>query len=131
VSALPRLGGAPLRLLSTALLAAALGAVGLFHVWTHTRVVAAGYDLARLETEHRRLAAERERLRLEVTTLRAPGRLETYARTRLGMAPPAQGAVVAGVSGGGGKGGVVVGAGSGRAGPAEPVSPGVIRVARR
>lgn len=117
------------RLLGAALLAAALAAVGLFHVWTHTRVVASGYELARLEVEHRRLSAERERLQLEVTTLRAPGRLEKYARTRLGMAPPAHGAVVAGVKGGGGSVGAVVGAGSGRAGPAEPAA--LVSVARR
>lgn len=130
MSALARLAGPAPRLLGTALLAASLAAVGIFHVWTHTRVVASGYELARLETEHRRLTAERERLRLEVTTLRAPGRLEKYARTRLGMAPPAHGAVVAGGTGGGGKGRVVVGAGSGRAGPAEPAALAV-RVARR
>lgn len=123
-------GSPAARLLGTALFAAALGAVGLFHVWTHTRVVASGYELARLESEHRRLGAERERLQLEVTTLRAPGRLEKYARTRLGMAPPAHGAVVAGVTGGGGKGGAGLGAGSGRAVPAEPASHAV-RVARR
>jgi cell division protein FtsL len=108
------------QVLPAAALAAALCGVGLFHVWTHTRVVAAGYELARLEAEHRRLAAERDRLKLEVATLRAPGRLERFARVRLGMAPPGPGAVVAGVAGGGGTGVAVVGAGSGRAGPAEP-----------
>ncbi len=129
MSARPSLGGALPRLAGLALLAAALGAVGVFHVWTHTRVVAQGYELARLESEHRRLAAERERLQLEVTMLRAPGRLEKYARTRLGMAPPAHGAVVAGGKGGGGLAGAVVGAGSGRTGPAEPAA--LVSVARR
>jgi len=125
-----RLGGPAPRLLATALFTAALGAVGVFHVWTHTRVVSSGYELARLESEHRRLTAERDRLELEVTTLRAPGRLEKYARSRLGMAPPAHDAVVAGGTGGGGKVGVVVGAGSGRAGPAEPAAL-TVRVAGR
>ena len=112
----------PRRLLALGLAAAALAGAGIFHVWTRTRVVVAGYELARLEAEHRRLVAERERLELEVTTLRAPGRLEQYARTRLGMAPPAPGAVVAVGTGGGGSGGAVVGAGSARTGPAEPAS---------
>jgi len=113
--------GAGLRqVLSQAALVAGLAGVGLFHVWTHTRVVSAGYELGRLEVEHRRLTAERDRLELEVATLRAPGRLERYARARLGMAPPGPGAVVAVGTGGGGKGVAVVGAGSGRAGPAEP-----------
>lgn len=120
------------RVLRDALLALLLVAVGVFHVWSRTQVLASGYGLARLETEHRRLMAERDRLRIEVTTLRAPGRLETFARTRLGMAPPAPGAVVAGAAGGvamvgGGKGGA-----GHRTAPAEPPSraPGV-RVAWR
>jgi cell division protein FtsL len=105
---------------SMAALVAGLAGVGLFHVWTHTRVVSTGYELGRLEVEHRRLTAERDRLQLEVATLRAPGRLEKYARARLGMAPPGPGAVVAVGTGGGGSGVAVVGAGSGRDGPAEP-----------
>jgi len=108
-------------LLAAALLALPLAGVGIFHVWTRTRVLRAGYELGRLEAEHRRLAAERDRLRLEVATLRSPGRLERFARERLGMAPPAPGAVVAGTGGGKGvAGGVVDGAGR-RPGPAEPV----------
>jgi len=113
-------GGHLGRLALPVLLAAALAAVGTFHVWTHARVVSSGYALARLEAEHRRLVAERQRLELEVATLRAPGRLERYARARLGMAPPAPGTVVAGGTGGGGKGVAAVGAGSVRPGPAEP-----------
>lgn len=119
---LPRLAGPFPGVLRAALLAAALAGVGIFHVWTHTRVVSAGYALARLEAENRRLSAERSRLELEVSTLRAPGRLERWARARLGMAPPAPGAVVAVGKGGGGSVGAMVGAGSGRAGPAEPAS---------
>lgn len=73
---------------------AALAAVGTFHAWAHSRVAQSGYELARLEVDHRRLIAERDHLRLEVATLRAPGRLEQFARTRLGMASPASGAVI-------------------------------------
>lgn len=106
-----------------ALLCAPIAAAGVFHVWTRTRVVAAGYELARLQREHDRLADERARLVIEVATLRAPGRLERFARQRLGMAPPAPGAVVASVSGGKVLAGGVVGGGAGqRPGPAEPVS---------
>ena len=80
-----------------------------------------GYELGRLETEHRQLLADRDRLNLEVATLRSPGRLERFARERLGMAPPAPGAVVAGTVGG--KVGLSGGVGDGadqRPGPAEP-----------
>lgn len=116
------------RAVVTALLVVApLVAVGLFHVWSRTRVLSAGYELGRLESEHRQLLSERDRLKLEVATLRSPGRLERFARERLGMAPPAPGAVVAGMVGG--KvvaGGVVDGAGR-RPGPAEPDVRGPVR----
>ncbi len=111
---LPRLGRA-------ALLAVALAAVGIFHVWARTRVVSAGYALGELQKEHVKLTSEHDRLRIEVETLRSPTALERFARTRLGMAPPAPGAVQAAgpqlaLAGGGGKGvsGVT------RPGPAEP-----------
>ncbi len=81
------------------LLVAALAAVGIFHVWSHTCVTTAGYRLGELQRQAEALRAERNRLEVEVATLRAPGRLEAFARARLGMAPPAPGAVVAGWSG--------------------------------
>jgi cell division protein FtsL len=111
---LPRLG----RAAAIALLVAALG---VFHVWSRTRVLSAGYALGELQKEHVKLTSEHDRLRIEVETLRSPASLERYARTRLGMAPPAPGAVQAAgprlaLAGGGGKGvdGVT------RSGPAEP-----------
>jgi cell division protein FtsL len=82
-----------------ALLVAVAAAVGIFHVWSHTRVVTAGYRLGELQRSRAALLAERDRLEVEVATLRAPGRLERFARERLGMAPPA-----AGGAGGGGRG---------------------------
>ena len=102
------------------LLAAPLAAVGVFHVWSRTRVQGVGYELGRVEAEHRLLLAERDRLNLEVATLRSPGRLERFARERLGMAPPAPGAVVAGMVGGTGVAGVGVDGADPRPGPAEP-----------
>lgn len=111
-------------LIFAALLAPAVG-VGVLRVWSRTQVLGAGYDLARLQSERRGLVAERDRLRIEVATLREPGRLERFARERLGMAPPAPGAVVAWVSGGKVLAGGVVGGGAGqRPGPAEPVASG-------
>jgi cell division protein FtsL len=111
---LPRLGRA-------ALLALALGAIGIFHVWARTRVLSAGYALGELQKEHGKLTSDHDRLRIEVETLRSPAALERFARTKLGMAPPAPGAVQAAgprlaLAGGGGKGvkGVTL------PGPAEP-----------
>ncbi len=87
-----------------ALLVGAVAAVGVVHVWSHTRVTTVGYRLGDLQRAQDALRTERDRLEVEVATLRAPGRLEEFARTRLRMAPPAPGAVVAG-----GKGAVVAG----------------------
>ena len=112
----PRLGRA-------ALVAIVAVALGVFHVWARTRVVAAGYELGELQKEHVRLTSEHDRLRIEVETLRSPAALERFARTRLGMAPPAPGAVRAAgprlALAGGGVGKDVDGV-IHRSGPAEP-----------
>jgi cell division protein FtsL len=113
-----------------ALLALLVVALGVFHVWSRTRVVSAGYALGELQKEHVRLTSEHDRLRIEVETLRSPATLERFARTRLGMAPPAPGAVQAAgprlaLAGGGGKGvdGVT------HPGPAEPSRSRAVSVA--
>ncbi len=74
---------------------ALLTSIGVFHVWSRTRVVAVGYALGELQRAHVALTSEHDRLRIEVETLRSPAALERVARTRLGMAPPAPGAVSA------------------------------------
>jgi cell division protein FtsL len=109
------------RLARTALAAALLASLGVFHVWTRTRVLAAGYQLGQAAEERKRLSSEQDRLRIEVESLRSPLALEPYARTRLGMAPPAPGTVWAAgprfAAGGAGVDGV-----GHRSGPAEPSS---------
>lgn len=125
----PRAAPAPsalARMAGIALPIALLAGVGLFHVFSHVRAVQAGYALGRLEAEHRRLLADRDRLRVEVASLRAPGRLERFARAQLQMAPPAPGTIVAGRAGVAAAGrevraGVVE---DRRPAPAEPVSSG-------
>jgi cell division protein FtsL len=103
-------------------------ALGVFHIWSRTRVLATGYELGELAREHARLASEHDRLRIEVETLRSPATLERYARTRLGMAPPAPGSVLAAgpriaSAAAGGAGGYGDGH---RSGPAEPSSLGAV-----
>ncbi len=116
-----------------ALLVAALAVVGVFHVWSHTRVTTAGYRLGELQRSRAALQTERNRLEVEVAALRAPGRLERFARERLGMAPPAAGAVVAGRMGGYGAGraGMVGVEDSHRPTPAEPAVSRPARLAVR
>ena len=93
----PRRASGPAHIvLRRAVLVAAVAAVGIVHVWSHTRVTAAGYRLGELQRTQEALRAQRDRLEVEVATLRAPGRLEEFARTRLKMALPAPGAVMSG-----------------------------------
>jgi cell division protein FtsL len=90
-----RLDGPTGHLARVATLLLLLTAIGVFHVWSRTRVVAVGYALGELQREHVTLTTEHDRLRIEVETLRSPAMLERVARNRLGMAPPAPGAVTA------------------------------------
>jgi cell division protein FtsL len=90
-----RLDGSTGHLARAAAVLLLMTAIGVFHVWSRTRVVAVGYALGELQREHVALTAEHDRLRIEVETLRSPAVLERVARTRLGMAPPAPGAVSA------------------------------------
>ncbi len=90
-----RLDGATGRLARMSALLLAVTAIAVFHVWSRTRVLAVGYALGELQRDHVSLTAEHDRLRIEVETLRSPAVLERVARSRLGMAPPAPGAVSA------------------------------------
>lgn len=87
------------RALGVAAPVAILAAVAIFHVFSHVRVVSTGYELGRLQAENRRLLAEQDHLKMETATLRAPSRLERFARAQLQMAPPAPGTIVAGRAG--------------------------------
>lgn len=122
-------GGAVLLVARAALCAAALAGVGVFHVWSHTRVTNEGYRLDELRRAREALRGERNRLEIEVATLRAPGRLSSLARERLGMAPPAPGAVVAGRAVAAAAGGTGRAAGEESLRPA-PAEPAVRRVAQ-
>lgn len=85
--------GATGHVVRTTLLVAAVAALGIFHIWSRTRVLASGYELGELQRAHARLSSEHDQLRLEVESLRSPAVLEKWARTKLGMAPPAPGTV--------------------------------------
>jgi cell division protein FtsL len=58
------------------------------HVSLRTRVIRAGYDLGERMREVRVLEEERRRLRVELSLLRSPERIERVARERLGMVTP-------------------------------------------
>ena len=58
-----------------------------------------GYALGRLQAEELAIERDNEKLMLEVSTLRAPARLERLAREKLHMAAPGSGDVL--IEGGG------------------------------
>lgn len=82
-----------LELAPAALLAAALTAVGLVHAASRVMVVRLGYELSAQENENRALMRDRDRLKVELATLKSPLRLERVAREQLSMGPPAPGTV--------------------------------------
>jgi cell division protein FtsL len=88
----PAVAGPVLR---TTLFVTLLAAMLVAFTWSRTRTLTAAYQLGQLQKEHARLTAEHDRLVLEVEALKAPAALEKFARTRLSMAPPAPGAVIA------------------------------------
>ena len=76
------------------LAAALLAGLGVLHVLPRIRVITAGYALNGLQSEHARLVAAQDQLRIELGMLTAPAELARRARVqRLGMAPPDRGAV--------------------------------------
>ncbi|MCY1035783.1 cell division protein FtsL [Corallococcus sp. BB11-1] len=86
--------GVLMHLLPAVFLFALFAAVGILHVTSRVLVVDMGYRLSNAEGESRSLTREHDRLKLELATLKAPGRLERVAREQLGMAMPRGGAVV-------------------------------------
>ncbi|NTX00768.1 cell division protein FtsL [Myxococcus sp. CA051A] len=88
------LTGVLLHLLPAVLLFSLFAAVGMLHVTSRVMVVDMGYRLSRAEAESRSLTRDNDRLKLELATLKAPGRLERVAREQLGMTMPAGSAVV-------------------------------------
>ena len=91
-------GGLPLsvillELLPAGLLVAMFAVVGVVHVTSRVMVVKVAYELSRLDSERQDLARERDKLELELATLRSPARLEGLARQKLQLGPPAAGTV--------------------------------------
>lgn len=91
--------GTPLAVIVGEILPAAiaiglLALVGIVHVTSRVMVVKMGYELSRLDSQTTDLLRENDALKLELATLKSPARLETLARTKLGLSPPAAGAVI-------------------------------------
>lgn len=83
-----------LELLPAALLVALFAGVGIVHVTGRVLVVRVGYELSKLDQETQSLTRDRDRLRLELATLKSPARLEAIAKGGLGLEAPKPGAVI-------------------------------------
>ncbi len=68
--------------------------VALLLVWVRLQAKHTGYQLSTARHLIHKLEQEQRELELEIATLTSPRRLETLARERLGMGPPAPGQVV-------------------------------------
>jgi cell division protein FtsL len=68
-------------------------AVGVLHVTSRICVVDIGYRFSSVESEIRTLVHQSDQLKVEMATLKSPGRLEKIAREKLGMVSPNAGAV--------------------------------------
>jgi cell division protein FtsL len=66
----------------------------LAHVWLRLQVVHMGYALSSTAKLQAQLEQEQRELKVELTTLTSPDRLEAMARQRLGLAPPEKGQVI-------------------------------------
>lgn len=82
------------QLLPAFLVCGAFAFAGIVHAGGRVLVVRTMYKVSELQSESRTLTRDNDRLRLELATLKGPGRLERMARDRLGMAQPAPAAVV-------------------------------------
>jgi cell division protein FtsL len=63
-------------------------AEALFYAWCRVQCVNTGYGIDRENRRHQALLKERNSLRIELARLNSPGRIETIARTRLGLVVP-------------------------------------------
>ena len=61
---------------------------GLFYVWCRVQCVSAGYGIDQEMNRRQALLKERGTLNIELNWLKSPERIETIARTRLGLVMP-------------------------------------------
>ncbi len=63
-------------------------AEALFYAWCRVQCVNAGYAIDHETGRHRALFTARNNLKIELARLKAPARIETIARSNLGLAMP-------------------------------------------
>ena len=66
----------------------ALAGCSLFYAWQHFESIQQRYELERLNSERTHAEQLNQQLQLEVATLRSPARVDSIARTQLGLTVP-------------------------------------------
>ena len=61
---------------------------GLFYVWCRVQCVNAGYAIEQEKSRHETLLKVRRTLNIELARLKSPERIETIAKSRLGLIMP-------------------------------------------
>ena len=69
-------------------------AVSVFHVWSRVKVMDLNLKVGELRSELKEQEQTQGRLKLEVASLKMPGRIETLAKGELGMSLPTEQQVV-------------------------------------
>jgi len=88
------LSGILWEILPFVLLWGAVVSLGVVYVSSHVMAVKRGYELSLLEQQTQKLEREHALLKLELTTLKSPARLEKLAKEREGMGAPLPGSVI-------------------------------------
>jgi len=65
-----------------------LAFVALLYAWQHFQVIQMSYQLEALKASQAQAAELNQRLRMEDSALRSPGRIDAIARQQLGLASP-------------------------------------------
>ena len=81
-------------ILPAALAVLLLAIVGVVHVTSRVMVVRMAYELSKLDSQTNELTRENDQLKLELATLKSPGRLEGLAKSQLGLAAPPASSVI-------------------------------------
>ncbi len=77
-----------LEILPAALVVLLLATVGIVHVTSRVLVVRMGYELSKLDQQGTDLERENAALKVELATLKSPGKLEATAKSKLGLVQP-------------------------------------------
>lgn len=71
-----------------------LTVVSIFHVWSRFKLVDLNLQISEASRTLKETEQEQKRLKLEAASLRTPARIETIAKSELGMALPTEQQVV-------------------------------------